>query len=339
MATSKKTLSLDTLQLTNMKYLTSNNSSYPSSLVLYSVGDGSIGLTSISTLTNIGYTTVSIPGQTSLNSSNTANILNIEALSSELILSTNQISSILYIGIPSLSSTIQSTINANQASTNFNFLTYPNIHSSIQYRGISGLNQFSTLATTTALSNSGSAQFSSIQYNFSTFSRFLNPNGSSRMFIEYYPNFTFSPVITPSSISSLALYPEGNSSIKNLLSLSSHLVYVNAAGSNVPIRQSGVQQYINVNSAYPYGFSSFTNRPTSNSFIQPIKVELDTLTVRSNFNLSLVHFISDGTASLKTSVGNDVFRTGLERTNLTINNSVGDRNILFVNIANSGNAF
>jgi len=339
MATSKKTLNLDTLQLTNMKYLTSNNNSYPSSFILYSVGDGSIGFTSVSTLTNIGYTTLSIPGQTSLNSSNTANILNIEALSSELILSTNQISSILYIGIPSLTSTIQSTINANQASTNFNFLTYPNIHSSIQYRGISGLNQFSTLATTTTLSNSGSAQFSSIQYNFSTFSRFLNPNGSSRMFIEYYPNFTFSPVIAPSSISSLALYPEGNSSIKNLISLSSHLVYVNAAGSNVPVRQSGVQQFINVNSSYPYSLSSFTNRPTSNSFIQPIQVELDTLAVRSNFNFSLVHFISDGTAALKTSVGNDVFRSGLERINLTINNSVGDRNVLFVNIANSGNAF
>jgi hypothetical protein len=339
MASSKKTLNLDTLQLTNMKYLTSNNSSYPSSLVLYSVGDGSIGFTSVSTLTNIGYTTLSIPGESSLNSSNTANILNIEALSSELILSTNQISSILYIGIPSLGSTIQSTINANQASTNFNFLTYPNIHSSIQYRGISGLNQFSTLATTTTLSNSGSAQFSSIQYNFSTFSRFLNPNGSSRMFIEYYPNFTFSPVIAPSSISSLALYPEGNSSIKNLISLSSHLVYVNAAGSNVPVRQSGVQQFINVNSSYPYSLSSFTNRPTSNSFIQPIQVELDTLVVRSNFNFSLVHFISDGTAALKTSVGNDVFRSGLERTNLTINNSLADRNVLFVNIRNSGNAF
>lgn len=339
MATSKKTLSLDTLQLTSMRFLTSNNRPYPSSFVLCSVGDGSIGFTSVSTLTAIGYTTLSIPGESSLNSSNTANTLNINSLSSELILSTNQISSILYIGIPFLGSTIQSTINANQASTNFNFLTYPNIHSSIQFRGISGLNQFSTLATNTTLSNSGSAQFSSVQYNFSTFSRFLNPNGSSRMFIEYYPNFTFSPVIAPSSISSLALYPEGNSSIKNIISLSSHLVYVNAAGSNVPVRQSGVQQYINVNSSYPYSLSSFTNRPTSNSFIQPIQVELDTLVVRSNFSLSLVHFISDGTAALKTSVGNDVFRSGLERTNVLINNSVGDRNVLFVNIRNSGNAF
>jgi len=339
MSASRKTLNVDILQITGMNYLTSNNTSYPSSYVLYSAGNGSVGFTSISTLTNIGYTTVSIPGQTSLNSSNTANILNFDALSSELILSTNQISSIIYIGIPSLTSTIQSTINANQASTNFNFLTYPNIHSSIQYRGASGLNQFSTLATTTTLSNSGSAQFSSIQYNFSTFSRFLNPNGSSRMFIEYYPNFTFSPVVTPSTISSLTLYPEGNSSIKSIISLSSHLVYVNAANSNIPVRQSGVQQYININSAYPYGFSSFTTRVTSNSFIQPIQVELDTLAVRSNFNFSLLHFISDGTAAVKSGVGNDVFRTGLERPNLVINNSIGDRNVLFVTIANSGNAF
>jgi len=339
MATSRKTMNLDTLQLTNMNFLTSNNTSYASSLVLYSVGNGSIGLTSISTLTNIGYTTVSVPGQAVLNSSNTSNVFNINALSSELILSTNQISSIVFIGIPSLTSTMQSTINANQASTNFNFLTYPNIHSSFYYQGRVGLNAFSTLATNTTLSNSGNAQFSSLQVNLSTFSRFLNPNGSSRLFLEYYPNFTFSPLVTPSSISSLTLYTEGNSSIKNLLSLSSHMIYVNNAGSNVPIIQSGVQQYINVNSVYSYGFSSFTNRLTSNGFIQPIQFELDSAVVRSNFNLGLVHYISDGIASVKTTVGNDVFRSGLERSNLIINNNVGDKNILFVSIANTGNQF
>jgi hypothetical protein len=339
MATSRKTLNLDTLQLTGMNYLTSNNRPYPSSFVLYSVGNGSIGLTSISSLTNVGYTTVSVPGQAVLNSSNTNNILNINPLSSELILSTNFISSTVFIGIPSLTSTIQSTINANQASTNFNFLVYPNIHSSIYYQGRVGLNTLSTLATTPQLSNSGTAQFSSLQYNFSTFSRFLNPNASSRMFIEYYPNFTFSPVITPSSISSIALYPEGNSSIKNVLALSSHLMYVNATGSNVPINQSGVQQYINIDSTYPYGLSSFVIRPTSNYFIQPIQFELDTLAVRSNFNFSLVHYISDGTASVKTVGGIDTFRTGLERTTFNINNSSNDRNIVYVTIANTGNQF
>jgi hypothetical protein len=338
MATSRKTLNLDTLQLTGMNYLTSNNRPYPSSFVLYSVGNGSIGLTSISSLTSLGYTTVSVPGQAVLNSSNTNNILNINPLTSELILSTNFISSTVFIGIPSLTSTIQSTINANQASTNFNFLVYPNIHSSIYYQGRVGLNTLSTLATTSQLSNSGTAQFSSLQYNFSTFSRFLNPNASSRMFIEYYPNFTFSPVVTPSSISSLALYPEANSSIKNVIALSSHLMYVNAAGSNVPTNQSGVQQYINVTSTYPCGASTF-NRLTSNNFIQPIQFELDTLAVRSNFNFSLVHYISDGTASVKTVGGIDTFRTGLERTTFNINNSSNDRNSVFLTIANTGNQY
>lgn len=338
MATSRKTLNLDMLQLTNMNYLTSNNRPYPSSFILYSVGNGSIGLTSISSLTNIGYTTVSVPGQASLNSSNTSNILNINSLTSELLLSTSLISSTVFIGIPSLTSTIQSTLNANQASTNFNYLNYPSLHSSIFYQGRVGLNTLSTLATSVQLSNSGSAQFSSFQYNFSTFSRYLNPNGSSRMFIEYYPNFTFSPVVTPSSISSLALYPEANSSIKNVIALSTHLMYVNSSGSNVPINQSAVLQYINVTSAYPCGASTF-NRLTSNSFIQPIQFELDTLAVRSNFNFSLVHYISDGTASVKTVGGIDAFRTGLERTTFTINNSSNDRNVVFVTIANTGNQF
>jgi hypothetical protein len=339
MATSRKTLNLDTLQLTNMNYLTSNNRPYPSSFILYSIGNGSIGLTSISSLTNIGYTTVSVPGQAILNSSNTSNILNINPLSSELIISTNLISSTVFLGIPSLTSTIQSTLNANQASTNFNYLNYPNIYSSIFYQGRVGLNNFSTLANNSLLTNSGSAQFSSLQYNFSSFSRYLNPNGSSRMFIEYHPNFTFSPVVTPSSISSLVFYPEGNSSIKNLIALSSHLIYVNATGSNIPINQSAVQKYINIDSSYSYGFSSFTNRVTSNSFIQPIQFELDTLAVRSNFNFSLVHYISDGSASIKVIGGNDVFRTGLERTNVLINNSSNDRNTVFVKIANTGNQF
>lgn len=341
MALSRKTLNLDTLQLTGFNYLTSNNTSYPSSFVLYSVGNGSIGLTSISTLTSFGFTNISVPGQTTLASSNTSNVLSIIPLSSEVILSTNLISSALYIGIPSLGSTIQSTINANQASTNFNFLTYPNIQSSIFYQGRVGLNTFSTFATNTSLSNSGSAQFSSFQYNFSSFSRYINPNGSTRIFLEYYPNFTFSPVVTPSSISSLTLYPEGNSSIKNVLALSSHLMYTNVLNSNVTVNQSGILQYININSAYPYGLSSIATRPTSNSFIQPIHIELDSLAVRSNFNFSLVHYISDGVGTIKTNIlnGNDVFRTGLERPNLIINNSAGDRNIVKLYLANSGNQF
>jgi hypothetical protein len=217
----------------------------------------------------------------------------------------------------------------------YNTLTYPNITSSISYKGNSGL---TNMLVYPQLSNTFSL-FSSITYNFSSISNYINPNGSSRMFLEYYPNFTFSPVITPSSISSVTLYPEGNSSIKNVISLSSHLTYYNPINnSNITIPKSGVQQYINVNATYPFNaYSTMTYRPSSNSFIQPIHIEIDSSIASYNFNL--LHYISDGSASLKTIGGNDVVRSGLERSTLNINNNVGDKNSVFVRITNSGNQF
>lgn len=338
MATSKKTLQLDLLQLNSLNFLTSSNTPIPSSFVLYARGNGTTSFDSISSIVSLGYNTITIPGQRTINSSNTSNVLTLSSLSRDLILSTTQISSIIHIGIPSLTSTINSTINSVVASTMFNILTYPNIYSSIYYRGNTGLTPFSTLANNASLSNSGSAFFSSLSYNFSSFSQYINPNGSSRVFVEYFPNFTFSPVVTPSSISSLALYPDNNSSIKNIISLSTHMIYTNA-GSNVPVVQSGTQQYINLTSIKT--FSTLTAnyiRPLSNSFAQTINFELDSLAVRSNFNFGLLHYISDGVSAVKSDVGFDVLRTGFERPSTIINMSVNDRNIIFMRIINSGNA-
>ena len=68
-----------------------------------------------------------------------------------------------------------------------------------------------------------------------------------------------------------------------------------------------------------------------------MRLEFDTSVINSN--VSLVHYISDGMGSIKTVGGNDIFRTGLETSTFVINTNVADRNILFVNINNSGNAF
>jgi hypothetical protein len=38
------------------------------------------------------------------------------------------------------------------------------------------------------------------------------------MFLDYYPTFIFSPVVAPSSISSITLFPEGNSNLKSIIS-------------------------------------------------------------------------------------------------------------------------
>ena len=344
-ATSRKTMQLDILQLGKLNFLTTSNTPIISSLVLTANGDGTTTFNSISSLINYYYTSISVPGQTILTAGNTNGILNISSMSSELYLSTNSDGSALNIGIPSLTSTIASTLNFALASTLnkvsqalpsslFNLLTYPNIASTINYQGNKGNVYLSTIST-----GANVTLFSSFQYNFSNFTKYLNPNGSSRMFIEYYPNFIFSPVITPSSISSLTLYPEGNSSIKNIISLSSHMMYV-TNNSNIPIIPSGEQQYINITSSYPYGASSIMNtRPLSNSFIQPMQFEMDTLALLANSNslFSLVHYVSDGTATLKSIGGNDVFRSGFERPSTFINNNINDKNSVFVRITNSGN--
>jgi len=322
---------LDILQLNALKFYSSSNSPIPSSLVLTAKGNGETYFTSISSIIGSFYQSIATPGQVTMNAPSTTATLNISSQTNEVFFSTNNISSILFIGVPVVS-TLTSTIRSVQASTMFNILNYPNIVSSIAYNGISGRQNMSTI------SNSGNAFFSTIQTNFSNFSRYINPNNSSRMFVDYYPSLTFAPVVTPSSISSLALYPEGNSSIKSVISLSSHFMYVNNAGSNIPVNKSGIQQYIPITASYPYSVSSFLNpRVLSNTFVTPMRLEFDTTVINSN--VSIVHYISDGMGSIKTIGGNDVFRTGIETSTFVINTNLNDRNILFVNINNSGNAF
>ena len=334
MATSRKTMFLDLLQLNALRFYSSSNTVIPSSLVLTAKGNGETYFTSISSIVGSFFKNVSVPGQVTIEASSTTT-LNISSQTDEVFLSTNSYT--LFIGVPVVS-TLRSTINTVMASTMYNILNYPNIVSSVTYTGISDRQNISTLATNSELSNSGTALFSSFQTSFSNMSQYINPNGSTRMFIDYYPSFTFSPVVTPSSISSFTLYPEGNSSIKSVLSLSSHFIYVNNTGSNVPVNKSGIQQYIPVTSSYPYSVSSFLNpRVLSNSFVTPMRLEFDTSVINSN--VSIVHYISDGMGSIKTIGGNDVFRTGLESSTVLINTSINDRNILFVNINNSGNAF
>lgn len=286
MATSKKTMFLDTLQLNSLNFKTTNNSNIPSSFVLYSVGNGTTNFTSLSTLMNDFY----LPGQ--------------------------------------------NYVASTMMSTNYTALTYPNIISSLRYTGTSGVVNMSTLANNTTLSNSGNAFFSSFQVNFSNFTPYIKPNGSTRMYVDLYPNFTFSAVVAPSSISSVALYPEGNSSIKSLLAISSHFIYTTANGTNVALPESGTLNYIPLTSVYPYGLSSLAQRPLSNIYNTPLRLDINSATVLTNSSntFGLVHYLSDATAFVK-GPGFDVARTGLERT--TVN--VQFNNKAYINLINSFN--
>jgi hypothetical protein len=286
MATSKKTMFLDILQLKSLNFKTANNSNIPSSFVLYSVGNGTTNFAPLSTLITDFY----LPGQ--------------------------------------------NYVASTMMSTNYSALTYPNIASSLRYSGTNGTINMSTLANNISYSNSGNALFSTFQYNFSNFTQYIKPNGSTKMYLDFYPNFSFSAVLTPSSISSVTLYPEGKSSIKSLLAISSHLIYTNTSGVNVTLPETGSMNYIPVTSAYPYGLSSLIQRPLSNTYNTPIRMEVNSGTVLSNSSntFGLVHYLSDAVAYIK-GPGFDVARTGLERS--TVN--VQYNNKVFVNLYNSPN--
>ena len=362
MATSRKTLQLDLLQLNALNFKTSSNTNIPSTFVLSANGDGTTSFNSISSLTTLGYNTISVPGQSNLYSASTSGLLHFSSLTSDIFISTSQSNSFIMFGLPNIVSTINSTILITQtstlnsvlpstcigleneilrdilppyvgntmASTMFNILTYPNIYSSINYTGSSGVSVLSTLSN---LSQSGTAAFSSFQYNFTSFSQYINPNGSSRVFLEINPSFTFSQVSAPSSISSTVLFPEGNPSIKNLLSISSHLIYDN--GLIVPVVTSGIQQYIPVTSFQPYGYSTNT-KVLSNTFIQPMRMEINSsLLYPTSPNFSLQHYLSDAVAYKTT----DIVRSGLEKSTIQINTMIGDKNSVFIRITNSGNQF
>lgn len=368
MGSARKTMQLDLLQLNALNFKTTSNTNIPSTFILAANGDGTTSFGSISSFMTPGYTTVSVPGQHSLYSMSNNLTLSFST-STELFISTSQQRGIVWLDI-NATSTVTSTLNyalistgavlnntvininaatdiklanlgsvgyvssLSLASTMFNILTYPNICSSIGYQGNNGVTALQGL---TDITNSGSANFSSFQYNFSNFSQYINPNGSSRVFIDYNPSFTFSHVEAPSSISSMTLYPEGNSSIKNLLSLSSHFVYYQG-GQEIPIDKSAIQQYIPVNSLLPFGLSTNT-RVLSNTFIQGMTMEVDGLLL-DNAAFGLKHYLSDAVVYKSATVdGENVCRTGLDRSNVQINITDGDKNNLFIRIHNSGNVF
>ena len=379
MATSRKTMQLDLLQLNALNFKSTSNTNIPSTFLLSANGDGTTSFNSLSSFVHYGYTTVCVPGQKSLEAMST-NLKLAFSTSSELFISTSYTNGIVWLDI-NVTSTVTSTLNSvmistvstldnnlinalvnvntvlglrlgstiqglgtanyissatlanTMASTMYNILTYPNIYSSIKYDGESGVTNFSTPVD---LSVSGTASFSSFQYNFNNFTDYINPNGSTRVFLDFYPNFTFSQVSAPSNISNVNLYPDGNSSIKDLISISSHLVYYNA-GNTVPVIASGIQQYIPVTSFQPFGYSTNT-RVLSNTFIQPMKMEIDSLLLNTNTSFGLKHYISDA-LSYKLLDHSDISRTGLENSNVQINNSVDDRNSVFIQIYNSGNVF
>lgn len=378
MSTSRKTLQLDLLQLNALNFKTTSNTNIPSSFVLSANGNGTTSFASISSLTTLGYNTIFVPGQTTLSSATSAGALSLSSLTSDIYISTNSISSLVWLGLPRIASTIVSTMSTvldvvlpstcfglsnnyqslitgssnfitnttipnTMASTMYNILTYPNIYSTIQYSGSSGLGVMSKLPTTTLLT-SGTGYFSSFQYDFTNFTQYINPNGSSRIFLEYNPSFTFSHIITPSSISSVTLFPPGNSNIINLLSMSSHML-CDISGVISPIIGSGIQQYIPITSVQPFGVST-SSQLLSNSFTQNMKMEISsglflasnltnsTLTIQHYLPSSLAYITSSGTP-----VSTNVTRSGLQNSTVQINNSIGDNNNVFIKIYNSGNKF
>ena len=317
-ATSKKTLYLDWLQLKQLSFKSSSNTNIPSSFVLTAKGDGTTYFTSVSSINQIGFTDITVPGQNTLNSNTT---LHLSSFGQDITYSTNSVSSLLYIG---------TNISGSLASTMKNILSYPSFTSSLIYTGNTGIKPLAPLTV-----GSSDANFTSLQFDASRLIQYINPNGSTRMFLDYYPTFLFSPVVAPSSISSTSLFPEGNSNLKSIINISSHMYYINS-GSNISINPSGVQKYIPITSFYGCGVSS-QSRYTSNVFNQGMKLQLDTSVLYSNTvtTYNIVHYVSSSVVVKNINGGVNVTSTGLEDPNVNIITPV--MNSLFVTINNSAN--
>lgn len=315
-ASSKKTLYLDWLQLKSLSFKSLSNTNFPSSFVLTSKGDGTTYFTSLSSISQVGFTDIYVPGQNILNSNTT---LNLSSFGSDIVYSTNSVSSLLYIG---------TNIGVSLASTMNNILSYPSFTSSFKYDG--GLGE--TLITSLT-PNSADAKFTSLRFDANNFKNYINPNGSTRVFLDYYPTFIFSPVVGPSSISSVTLYPEGSSNLKSFINISSH-TYFTKTGVNLAIPESGIQQYMNITSFYGYGVSS-QSRYTSNIFNQPIRMQLNSALLYSNpiTTYEVVHYVS---SSLAFKTVDDVSRTGLEDSRTQILTSAN--NNVFITLNNSANS-
>ena len=296
MASSKKTLELDLLSLKALNFKNISNQNIPSSLVLSAVGNGTTSFTSISSIVGNPYDKISVPGQMTISSSLVNTTLTLSSIYSDLVLSTN-VSSIVY----------------------FNITTFPSIVSTLQYTGRSNAINMSTVDSAVTLVNTGTAVFSSLQLNLSNYKRYINPNGTTRAFLDFFPYFQFPTLVAPSTISSFSLYPDGvNNTVKNYIPVSTNVQYYD--NSNTIQSMSNNYNYMNVTSIYPYSVSTNT-RLLSNTFNMPIKFELNTLLLLSlnNPSIFLDHYMVDAVAFKSNApLYNNVGRSGFETQSVTI---------------------
>jgi hypothetical protein len=296
MASSKKTLELDLLSLKALNFKNTSNQNIISSLVLSAVGNGTTTFTSISSIVGNPYDKISVPGQATISSSLVNTTLTLSSIYSDLVLSTNA-SNIVF----------------------FNITTFPSLVSTLQYTGNSNSISMSTIDSAVTLVNTGTAVFSSLQLNLSNYKRFINPNGSTRAFLDFYSYLQFPTVVTPSSISSFSLYPDGtNNIVKNYIPISTNIQYYD--NSNIIRTMSNTFNYMNVTSIYPYSVSTNT-RVLSNTFNMPIKLELNTVLLSSlnNPSIFLDHYMIDAVAFKSNApLFNNVGRSGFETRSVTI---------------------
>lgn len=311
MVTAKKTLELDLLSLKGLNFKNTSNQNIPSSLVLYAVGNGQTGFTSISSIAGNSFDKISVPGEVTISSSLINTTLTLSSIYKELTLSTST-SNVIFMNITS----------------------YPSFTSTIQYNGLSGSKNMSTIDTFPSLLVTGTTIFSSVQLNLSNFIPYLNPNGSTRAFLEYTPSFQFPTVVAPSSISSFTLFPNSsNLLVRTNMAFSTNVKYYD--NTNTIQSMNGQEQYMAINSLYPYSISTNT-RLMSNTYNQPMKLELNTQTLLSltNKSIFLDHYVVDsmaykiGDSILGSNVSN---RSGFETRSVNILGT----NPLFLTIANT----
>jgi len=202
-----------------------------------------------------------------------------------------------------------------------NITTYPSFTSTLRYTGTSNIISMSTTSTVPTLAVTGTTIFSSVQLNLSNFIAYINPNGSTRAFLDYTPTFQFPTVVAPSSISSATLFPDSSVlAVRTYMLFSTSIQYYHT--SNIISSMNSQEQYMAINSLYPFGVSTNT-RLTSNTFNQPMKLELNTQTLLSlsNKSIFLDHYVIDAMAfKVNDSVlgSNVINRSGFENRSVNI---------------------
>jgi len=311
MASAKKTLELDLLSLKALNFKNTSNQNITSSFVLYALGNGQTGFTSISSIAGNSFDKISVPGQRTISSSLVNTTLTLSSIYKDLTLSTST-SNVVFLNITS----------------------YPSFTSSILYNGLSGSKIMSTTSTVPTLSVTGTTIFSSVQLNLSNFIAYINPNGSTRAFLDYTPTFQFPTAVGPSSISSVTIFPDSsNLIVRTNMLFSTNIQYYDNTNSIKTMNNQ--EQYMAINSLYPYGVSTNT-RLTSNTYNQPMKLELNTQTLLSLSNkaIFLDHYVIDaiafkvGDSILGSNVSN---RSGFESRSVNILGT----NPLYLTIANT----